>query len=157
MIYIEPRPLDAQFCENIEPMSIIVSDRFDEMEVRAFCSFDNVIILPFTHQTVLTAVQQVLIENGIIGAGYGQKKFGDLWHEMLCLIPLIQDTYAEAIAASVPNPYTVIHNLPAELCAKGGNRIPARVLDRLRFFFETENPNDRLETRHRKKRRSEDL
>jgi hypothetical protein len=152
MIYINPEPLDAQLCENIEPMSIIVTDRFDDVDVRAFCSFNGVLVLPFTRETVLRSVQQVLAESGIIASGFPQRKTGELWHEMLCRIPLIQGTYAHAIATDVPSPYAVLHHFPTEVLSKAGNRIPAKVLDRLRSFFETDNPDQRLETRNPKRR-----
>jgi hypothetical protein len=148
MIYVEPRPLDAQFCENIEPMSVIITEEFENIEVRTWCSFNSIVVLPFTHETVLKSVQQVLVANGIVAGGFPQKKFGDLWHEMLCMIPLIQGTYAEAIAASVPSPYCAVHNPLTGLVSKGGHRVPERILKRLRLFFETDDPNERLETRN---------
>jgi hypothetical protein len=151
MIYIEPHPLDAQFCQNIEPRSIIVTDRYDEMDVKAFCSFNQMVLLPFTHETVVKSVQQILVENGVIGQGAVQRKWGDMWREMLCLIPLIHSAYADAIAAVVPSPYSALTNPPASLVSKGGNRIPVRILDRLKHFFETDDPNERLETRAMKR------
>jgi hypothetical protein len=152
LIFIEPRDLDAAFFENHEPGSIVLTQHFDRMELKVLASFYGILLLPIVPETISQAVHQVLSENGIIGSGESHKKFGEIWHEMLAMIPGIRGTYAEAIAAAIPSPHAVVHRPPSALTSRSGNRVPDKILERLRMFYSTEDPEARLETPARKRR-----
>jgi uncharacterized protein (DUF433 family) len=90
MIYIEPHPLDMQFCENIETSSLILSERYDNMYLKLCTSFNGIIILPFTQETLSQSVHDILLDNGIIGGRPCIKGFGHIWREMLSKVPHIK-------------------------------------------------------------------
>jgi hypothetical protein len=152
MIYVEPRPLDMQFCENIETNSIILSDRYDNMDIKLCTSFNGIILLPFTQETVNQSVHHILVDNGIVGEGPCIKGFSDIWREMLSKIPHIKEAYADSICGTISSPYEVLHSGRSPIVGRSGNRIPSRVLDVLRFFFETDNAEERLDACLQKRR-----
>lgn len=145
MIYIEPEPLDAQFCENIEEKSIIITDKYSNIDLNVQASIHNLILLPLTNATVQCAVKKVLAENGIIGEGFGVKKYGDLWHDMLCEIPGVNKIYADAIAERVPTPYEMANHPPDSIETKSGNKIPKRTLTVIQKFYTADDPSTPLD------------
>ena len=146
MIFIEPVPFDLQFCRSIEPKSIILTEKFDDSEIKAFTSFYGVSILPLTKQNVTFAVRFVLIENGVIGDGYGPIVHGNVWEEMLRQIPMISSSFTSVITNSIPSPYAVVHNCPNQLISKAGNKLPQRILNNLKMFYTTDDPEQKIET-----------
>ncbi|OHT07296.1 hypothetical protein TRFO_24550 [Tritrichomonas foetus] len=151
MIYVEPTPLDPHFCTNVEPHSIILTHKYDDIEIKVSCSFNSLVLLPLTKDNISLSLRQVLIENGIIGDGYGTKLYGDLWNEMLKCIPSINSTYADAISKAVPTPYDVAYNFPEQITTKDHAKVPRRILDTLKLFYTSDDPNERLETGPRKR------
>jgi hypothetical protein len=147
VIYVCPEPFDACFCQHIERRSIVITTESEDMELKTIASFYGLIILPFSEAAITTAIRQVLIENGIIGDGTAVRKYGELWQEMLREIPLISSTYAEVISAAIPSPFAVVHNMPESVISKGGNKLPGKVLMALKRFYESDDPNEKLEYR----------
>lgn len=157
MIYIDPKPFDSQFCSNVEEHSIVlVKDKYDDIDSQINCSINSLILLQLTRENVATALKNVFVENGIIGEGYGSfKLYGNLWNEMLRLIPMISTTYADAISTTIPNPYSISKYNQDEtdlsIISKSGNKIPKRIIDTLKLFYTSDNPNEKLETGPKKK------
>ena len=149
--FVEPNNLSPSYCQNLEPHTFLLTQHYDRNDIRVSCSLNSVILLPFNQQNVALALRHVFIENGIIGDGYGTKLYGDLWKEMLRLIPLISGSYADIISSEIHNPYNVVNNCPTQLISKSGNRIPQRILDTLKLFYSSDDPNDRLETGPKKR------
>ncbi|KAH0789667.1 hypothetical protein GPJ56_006169 [Histomonas meleagridis] len=146
LIFVEPIPFDIQFCKSIESRSIILTEKYDDPEIKAFTSFYGIILLPLTKQNVTFAVRFVLIENGIIGDGYGPIVHGDVWSEMLRQIPMISVSFTSVITSAIPSPYAVVHNCPNQLISKAGNKLPQRILNNLKMFYTTEDPEQKIET-----------
>jgi hypothetical protein len=157
LIYIEPSGLDYQFFDGIQPASIVLTSHFDDIDLKVSASFNTIILLPLTPETISQAVHQVLIENHVIGSGSPLKKYGELWQEMLCLIPGIRSTYAEVVANTIPNPYSVVHRCPTHLVSRGGNKVPDKILERLKLFYSTDDPSVKLETPNQKRRSPDDM
>ncbi|KAK8890786.1 hypothetical protein M9Y10_027985 [Tritrichomonas musculus] len=157
MIYVDPKPFDSQFCSNIEEHSIIlVKESYDDIDAQVDCSLNSLILLPLTRENVSTSLKNVFIENGIIGEGYGSfKLYGNLWNEMLRKIPMISATYADAISTSVPNPYSMSiydeNETNNPIISKSGNKIPKRIIDTLKLFYNSDDPSEKLETGPRKR------
>lgn len=148
MIYIEPDPLDAPFLANIEEKSLIVTEKYDEMEIKVLASFYGIVLLPPGKDTIMCSVKRVLIENAIIGEGFGVRRYGDLWCEMLREIPSVNAVYAEAIAEQVPSPYQLVTTPPGAITTKAGNKMPQRTIDTIRLLYTTDDPSTPLDTRN---------
>lgn len=151
MIFIEPDVLDMDFFKYIEPKSIVLTKRYNDIDIKTYSSFFGVIVLPHTKDNIVLSVRFVLIENGIIGDGYGVVSHGDVWHEMLRLIPMISENFSDTIVESLHNPYSVSNDVPDCLTTKNGNKLPQRILNNLRFFYTTDDPNGRIETGPKKR------
>lgn len=146
MIYVEPEPLDQSLFSNILTHSIILTQNYESIEIKLWASFYGIVVLPYTKENTTAAVKHVLIENGVIGDGFPIKSKNDLWNEMLNQIPMIKSTYANSISQVLPNPYAVSHNCPSTIISKGGNKIPERVINNLKLFFSTDDPNETIKT-----------
>lgn len=148
MIYVEPEPLDSQFLKNIEEKSLILTERYDQMDTKMLCSFFGIVLLPLSKDIVTCAVRRVLIENGIVGEGFGVRKYGDLWCEMLKEIPSINGIYADSISQQVPTPYHIATKRLDSLTTRNGNKLPQRVIDTVSLFYTTDDPAAPLDTRN---------
>jgi hypothetical protein len=122
------------------------------MDFKLCTSFNGLVILPFTQETVSQSVHHILLDNGIIGDGPTIKGFGHIWREMLSKIPHIKDAHAESICGEISSPYGVLHSGHSSIVGRSGNKVPSRVLEGLRFFFETEDADERFDARLRKQR-----
>lgn len=153
MIYVEPEPFDQQFCSNIESHSIILSQDFSDNTLQLHCSINSLVLLQFTKENVSTALKHVLTENGIIGEGYGSYKiYKSIWNQMLRVIPMISGTYADAITEEIENPYAA-SSLPIKpIVSKSGHRVPQRIINTLKLFYSSDDPNEKLETGPSRKR-----
>ena len=151
LIFIEPDVIDLDFFKYIEPKSIVLTKRYNDIEIKSYSSYFGVIVLPFTKDNIVLSVRFVLIENGIIGDGYGVIPHGDIWHEMLRLIPMISENFSETIMENLKNPYSISHSPLENLTTKNGNKLPQRILNNLKLFYTTDDPNNPIETGPRKK------
>ena len=151
MIYVEPNPIDQQFISSIESQSIILTSKSNDITLKAISNIYNVTLLQLLSENAKTSILHVLSESGIIGEGFIKRKEGLLWKDLLTSIPMISNNYSDVIFNAIPNPYSVIHALPKELYTPKGNKIPQKILDTLKLFFTTLDPNQKIETTPKKK------
>ena len=151
MIYIEPNPIDQQFLSSIESQSIILTSKYNDISLQAISNIYNISILQLITENAKTSILHVLSESGIIGEGFKKKKEGILWKDLLNTIPMISNNYSNVVFDTIPNPYAVVHSLPNELYTAKGNRVPQKILETLKIFFTTMDPNQKIETTSKKK------
>ncbi|EAY20573.1 hypothetical protein TVAG_239490 [Trichomonas vaginalis G3] len=140
MIYFEPPSIDEEFLSNIEENSIIHTDKYDDIDLKTYASYFNIILLPKKPEDIVSSLRFVLVENSIIGEGYSVRVYGDLWKEVLSQIPGIDTTYSNAISAATRNRAEMFQSIDS-ITTSNGKKINERSLKNIELFFTSESPD----------------
>jgi len=143
IVLVEPPFLDEQFVQSIDPRSIIITKQYENIKLKSLCAFYSIILLKYHKESISIAIQQILVQNNIIGEGSSIQISGDLWKELLQCIPQISTSISQTLCSVSQNREELLKYFE-ESMKNEGNKIPSRSLANLISFFNSNDPHTLL-------------